>query len=470
MRGQGISANNIIYCICVKLIIYINEFNFRLQITILITIAEIQKSLESISAETLNGTNFNKSEFARRIINYPAMMVPSVQESIIEHIISSLPDNASMLDPFMGASSTLVTSMKYGINVSGQDINPLSILISQVKTNIYNNDIVEQFGDVLKSISRSWSTKPDVEFRNIDKWFKKEVQIELSQIARAVKRSDNLYFRKFCWVTLAEVIRLTSNDRTSTFKMHIRPIEEINRRALSPTQYFAKIGRRSINDLLNLKSVLQEKKLIINDSYSKDVEVFWGDSKNELMTNRLHNLLVTSPPYGDNHTTVTYGQFSYLPLQWIPANDIDDYINFDYRSVIQSIDSKSLGGKKSDNYSEIEEGLFAKSNTLKLFFDSMNKEESLKAKKVVVFLKDLEMTIDNSLNKLTNSAYLVWTVGNRNVNNRVVENDKIITELMDSKGVNLVSNLERDILGKRMPEKNNFSKMMSKEKILIFKK
>lgn len=433
------------------------------------TTAEIQKSLESISAETLNGTNFNKNEFARRIINYPAMMVPSVQESIIKHLISSLPENASMIDPFMGASSTLVTSMKYGINVSGQDINPLSILISQVKTNIYNKNIIEQFEDVLKSISRSWSTKPDVEFRNIDKWFKKNVQIELSQIARAIKRSDDLYFRKFCWVTLAEVIRLTSNDRTSTFKMHIRPIEEINRRKLSPTQYFEKIGRRSINDLLNLRSVLQEKELIINDSYSKEIEVNWGDSKKELVTNRLHNLLVTSPPYGDNHTTVTYGQFSYLPLQWIPVNDIDENINFDYLTVIQSIDSKSLGGKKADNYNEIEEELFSKSNTLKLFFDSMNKEETIKARKVVVFLKDLEMTINNSLDKLTANAYLAWTVGNRNVNNRVVENDKIITELMDSKGVNLVSNLERNILDKRMPEKNNFSKTMSKEKILIFK-
>lgn len=435
----------------------------------MISIAEIQKSLESISVETLNGINFNKSEFARRIINYPAMMVPSVQESIIKHLISSLPDNASMIDPFMGASSTLVTSMKYGINVSGQDINPLSILISQVKTNIYKANIIEQFEELLSSISRSWSTKPDVEFKNIDKWFKKDVQIELSQIARAIKRSNDLYFRKFCWVTLAEVIRLTSNDRTSTFKMHIRPIEEINRRALSPNQYFEKIGRRSINDLLNMKLVLQERGLIVNDDYSRNIEVNWGDSKQELVTNRLHNLLVTSPPYGDNHTTVTYGQFSYLPLQWIPTKDIHENINFDYLTVIQSIDSNSLGGKKADNYKEIEEDLFVKSKTLKLFFDGMNKEETFKARKVVVFLKDLEMTIDNSLVKLTDNAYLVWTVGNRNVNNRVVENDKIITEIMDSKNVNLVSNLERDILDKRMPEKNNFSKTMSKEKILIFK-
>lgn len=431
----------------------------------------IKESLESISAETLNGTNFNKNDFARRIINYPAMMVPSVQDSIIKHLVSSLPDNASMIDPFMGASSTLVTSMKYGINVSGQDINPLSILISQVKTNIYSNNILKQFEDLLKSISRSRSTKPDVEFKNIDKWFKKEVQIELSQITRAIKRSEDLFFRKFCWVTLAEVIRLSSNDRTSTFKMHIRPLDEINRRTISPFQYFMKIGKRSIEDLLNLKSVLNKKKFIYEDSYTGNVEIKWGDSKKGLETVRKHNLLVTSPPYGDNHTTVTYGQFSYLPLQWIPTKDIDESINFDYLSVIQSIDSNSLGGKKADNnYNEIEESLFSKSKTLKSFFENLKKEEYLKAKKVVIFLNDLDITIDNSLLKLTSEAFLVWTVGNRSVINKVVENDAILKELMYSKGITHITDLNRNILDKRMPEKNNFSKTMNKEKILIFKK
>jgi hypothetical protein len=35
--------------------------------------------------------------------------------------------------------------------------------------------------------------------------------------------------------------------------------------------------------------------------------------------------------------------------------------------------------------------------------------------------------------------------------------------------VKLITDLDRDILGKRMPGRNNFSITMSKEKILIFK-
>jgi hypothetical protein len=44
---------------------------------------QIKESLSSISIEILNGLNYDRSEFARNILNYPAMMVPSVQEPII---------------------------------------------------------------------------------------------------------------------------------------------------------------------------------------------------------------------------------------------------------------------------------------------------------------------------------------------------------------------------------------------------
>ena len=40
---------------------------------------------------------------------------------------------------------------------------------------------------------------------------------------------------------------------------------------------------------------------------------------------------------------------------------------------------------------------------------------------------------------------------------------------MHQKGVNIFTDLEREILSKRMPGRNNFSETMSKEKILIFK-
>jgi hypothetical protein len=431
---------------------------------------EIKKTLGEISSEVLNGQNYCRNEYARSILNYPAMMVPSVQEPIIKGLSEAFQGEVSLLDPFMGASNTLVTGMKYGLNVFGQDINPLSLLVSQVKTSFYDLDELKSAEASLKFIVDSdCSATKEINISNIDKWFKVEIQIELSKLCRAIRKEPCLKIRKFLWVTLAEIIRLTSNDRTSTFKMHIRSLIDIQNRNLSAIEYFFTVLKRNIKDINDFCSVLTQNGLIENRQYKKKAEVVWGNSVNGLNTQKTFDLLVTSPPYGDNHTTVTYGQFSFLPLQWIPVDDIDDKITINYLRTTQEIDTYSLGGKMINSFKEKEDELFSKSQSLKQLFELFNQEETKRARKVINFIHDLDKSIDIMLPKLRKGAFMVWTIGNRNVNKRVVRNDLILMELLQSKGIELLTDLERDILSKRMPSRNNFSDTMSKEKILIFK-
>ena len=434
-------------------------------------IKNIKRNIKAISSETLNGENYSRNDFARSILNYPAMMVPSVQEPIIAKLSDALNKNVSLLDPFMGASNTLVTGMKYGMNVFGQDINPLAILLSQVKTSFYQNEeLVDAEKRVISTINGDTSDAIEISFINIDKWFTKDIQVELSKIYRAIRREPNLKIRKFFWVALAETIRLTSNDRTSTFKMHMRPIEEINSRQISAIKTFTSVSKKNIKNISDYISVLIQNGHIKKGKYVKNTDVVWGDTNSEIKTKKTFNLLVTSPPYGDNQTTVTSGQFSYLPLQWIPVEDIDDSIAIDYLKTAQSIDNKSLGGQVKESINEIEERVFEKSKTLKKFITQFKDTERKKAEKVTRFINDLDNSIDKMLPRMRKDSFLVWTIGNRNVNKQVVQNDLILKELFTHKGISLFTDLEREILSKRMPGRNNFSNMMSKEKIIIFKK
>ena len=150
---------------------------------------KIKRNIRSISSEVLNGENYSRSDFARSLLNYPAMMVPSVQEPIIEELSDVLNNEVSLLDPFMGASNTLVTGMKYGMNVFGQDINPLSLLLSQVKTTYYlKEELDEAEARIINYINIDQSHFIEVTFPNIDKWFTKNVQIDLSKIFRAINK------------------------------------------------------------------------------------------------------------------------------------------------------------------------------------------------------------------------------------------------------------------------------------------
>jgi hypothetical protein len=428
-------------------------------------------NIKSISSETLNGKHYLRNDFARSILNYPAMMVPSVQEPIIEHLSMALNGNVSLLDPFMGASNTLVTGMKYGMNVYGQDINPLSILISQVKTTFYSIDeLIEAEQRIINFINSDKSSCIEVSFANKDKWFTKNSQIELSKIHRAIRKVPSLKIRKFFWVAIAETVRLTSNDRTSTFKMHMRPLEEISLRKTSSISTFLNVSHKNIKNICEYNTVLVKNGYIKNEQYIKNAEVVWGDTNSGIKTRKTFNLLVTSPPYGDNQTTVTYGQFSYLPLQWIPMEDIDEKIELDYLKTTQEIDSKSLGGQSKKSIKEIEEIIFEKSRTLKKFVNQFKDVERKKAEKVTRFIFDLDCSIDKILPRMRKNSFLAWTIGNRNVNKKIVRNDLILNELFQSKKIKLFTDLEREILSKRMPGRNNFSNTMSKERILIYKK
>lgn len=432
-----------------------------------------KKTIQSISSKVLNGENYSRSDFARSILNYPAMMVPSVQEPIIERLAQTINEkkDISLIDPFMGAANTLVTGMKYGMNVFGQDINPLSILISQVKTNIYDHsELIEAEKRINENVSKDRARRVEITFKGIDKWFTPSHQSELSKIRRSILKEDNPQVRKLFWVALAETIRLTSNDRTSTFKMHMRSLEEIRLREISVIATFFNVTRKNIKNLSDYNSVLKYYNLVQKGKYCKNAEVVWGDSKEDIKTKKKFDLLVTSPPYGDNQTTVTYGQFSYLPLQWIPIEEIDSKIKIDYLKTTQEIDAKSLGGIQLEKINYIEEQIFPKSRTLKRFINQFSDNEKKKAEKVTRFINDLDKCIDNMLPKMKPNSFLVWTIGNRNVNRQEVQNDLILKELFTNKGIALFTGLEREILSKRMPGRNNFSNMMSREKILIFKK
>jgi hypothetical protein len=435
------------------------------------TDTDIINSLKNIDPNVLNGIVHERSDFVHRFFQYPAMMVPLSQEAVVGIISKFLPKDARMMDPFMGSSTSLIIGMEYGFNCFGQDINPLAILISKVKTGLLDNEkFLRGYNLIARQIKEDSSNYIEVDFPNIDKWFTTNVQIELSKIKRSIIKVRDLEVRRFFWVILAETVRITSNDRTSTYKLHQRSLKDLKKRNHSPIDEFSKMSIRSINDIKLFRKKLEEKKLLKDNRYVNNIRICWGDTLKSINTNLKYNLLVSSPPYGDNHTTVTYGQHAYLPLQWIPLKDIDENLNHDFLRTTQEIDRISLGGTIDKQVIKQREFLFNKTNTLCDFYYSFDEFSRKKVNKSIAFFYDFDVTLNNIIEKLEKNAFLIWTIGNRHVAKKELRNDLILTELLENKGINLISEVEREILFKRMPSRNNISNTMSKEKILVFRK
>jgi hypothetical protein len=408
-------------------------------------------------------------EHGHGLFHYPAMMVPQVARALLEQICSVHPQVEEVGDPFMGSGTVLTESMNKGLCFSGTDINPLAILLCQVKAGPFELEKLEEKAEkVVAKIESDVSCKVEVDFANRDKWFRTDVQVELSKIRRAILKEKLLWVRRFFWVCLAESVRYSSNSRTSTYKLHTRTEEEISNRAVNAIELFKKAVNRNLVHMENQADNLEKKDLLDSGNYNQKVVLQLGDIR-QLEANGCCDVILTSPPYGDNTTTVPYGQYSYLPLQWIKMTDIDHTINGEWLSSTHAIDSRSLGGSKRLLENDIND-LSEKSPAYKRCVEQLENEPKDRVKRVTSFFRDLNDCLKNILSSLRPGGVMAWALGNRKVGGIRVPLDEVLSELMIDHGVTPIYEIQRSISSKRMAPKNNIADTISKESILVMRK
>ncbi|TIT67481.1 MAG: hypothetical protein E5W90_06120 [Mesorhizobium sp.] len=414
----------------------------------------------------------DRNDSAHNIFQYPAMMVPKVQRRLLGAVLDVRPGITSIYDPFVGSGTSLVSGMHYGLNAYGNDINPLAVLLSRVRTAqrieanvglIAEQVVVEAEADGKRNIETA--------LKNHKKWFHDEVAQELSRLRRSIRRCRDLWVRRFLWVTLAETVRLASNDRTSTYKLHVRPAEEVEKRKLSPFEIFKHLARENCSSILTFRKHLADTNRVTNDTYKSDTNVVLCDTRKASANwpAGVFDLIMTSPPYGDNLTTVTYGQHSYLPLHWIDFNDIDEQADASAVRTTHELDARSLGGSiRGSTWGE--EELFESSVHLKHFAESLTSRPSDARTRLIRFYGDFAESITTIVNLLAHDSYMIWTVGNRNISGLQVPTDIVLSELIEKQNCKIVTTLTRQIHHKRMPHRNASSATMKEEKILLVRK
>lgn len=399
---------------------------------------------------------------------YPAMMVPAMQRQILSHLRQD-PRVKVVIDPFVGSGTMLSESMAVGLDFIGIDINPLAVLLCQVKAGPYYPSALEEKAKQLKRfVEADRSNRIETDLPNRDKWFTKPVQIRLSRLRRAIALDPAPWARRFFWAALAETVRLCSNSRTSTYKLHIRSKEDLSSRKVEATAVFFSILRRNTTIYSATTKRLTEIGRLRSGHYQGDTEIRLGDIRNQ--TGLSGDVVITSPPYGDNHTTVPYGQSAYLPLHWIDLEDVDAKAERHLVST-HEIDYRSLGGSRSISVEEVEV-LTSRSPSLGRFLERVPRRDLSRLNHVSAFVRDLDNSLTSIMTMLDGNGHLVWTVGNRKVLGRRVPLDLILTELLSDMGADLVDTISRSIPGtrKRMPRRNGVDTTIRKESVLVFQK
>lgn len=425
--------------------------------------------------------NIDTSELVHGIHNYPAMMIYPISRTLLQ-VMNSIKKVDSLFDPFTGSGTVLVEGINANINnIYGNDLNPLARLISKVKTTLINKDDLikeknsfdsrlsieySKYNNCIEKIDlymieekklsltskEGWgSNAPEYlleyykinniekdipNFNNLGFWFKPKVILELQIIKEEIKKIRNENIRNIFLVAFSETIRIVSNRRNGEFKMYRMQPEKVEKFKPNVKLEFEKILNRNIQKHISFSEQ--------NKQYTGNIYIY-NDNAKDLpnIPNNSIDLIITSPPYGDSKTTVAYGEFSRLSLQWLELYGIDE-------NTIKSIDRNLMGGNKKVLKNE-----YLNSNTFNSSYEKIYKIDEKRAKDVYAFYYDLEKIIETLSKKMKKNGYQFWVVGNRTVKLENLKTDIIIREMSKKYGITYLCTIDRNILNKVMPSKNS---------------
>jgi hypothetical protein len=433
---------------------------------------ELASCLEDLAAANRDYWSFADNgdrDYLHSLFRYPAMMVPRLQRELLRTCISWDPTIERIYDPFVGAGTIMTEAMLLGRSFVGADINPLAILICRAKSEFLDAPSLER--DLIRMLDHVDSDvcdEIDIEFPYMNKWFEPHVLKGLCRLRRAIVSRRYRRTRRFWWVVLAETMRLVSNSRTSTVKLHLRPASEIENRP-DPVARFREIAERSVGLVAAQQAILEADEFLVNGVYQREIELKVADVRGHVIEPA--DLLMSSPPYGDNHTTVTYGQASYLALQWIPSGDIADGVNPALTATTHSTDTASLGGARSKLAVRDAERALDRSPTLRRSMDELKDQPLDRRTRVAAFFRDFDFALDSVIDNLRPGAIMLWTVGDRSVGGRRIPMALVLRQLLGTRA-EYVTDLNRSIPAatKRMPTRNALTSTMGSETILVLRK
>lgn len=399
----------------------------------------------------------NTKEYTHCYHTYPAMMIPQVARTLIKEY---KPEGRFelLLDPYMGSGTSLVEASLVGINSIGTDINPLARMMGKVKTTHYSTaDILRIFRDIQSDLIFYDQSK--VANRNFDRisnysfWYSEDSLFKLSYLQQLIELYTTSKTKDFFFLALSEVIREVSFTRNSEFKRY--KMNAINLEKFNPDTF--KLFEKKVDR--NLKGLAAYNKDANNEATAK---IYGFNSTIEIPNNIIEensvDMVVTSPPYGDSHTTVAYGQFSRWALEWFAfehAKDLDRYL---------------MGGNKA------KEEVFP-TKSIRKELDTIKNADIKRYEEVIGFLNDYCLSIQHVAKVVRCGGIVCYVVGNRKVKGVQIPLDYFTTEVFESCGFKHEITIVREIPNKRMPTKTSPTNIpgvkvstMSNEYIVILRK
>lgn len=426
----------------------------------IITHEVIESAVITYRAPVLQGEDwdFKKADtqyMVHGLHPYPARMIPQIAQRLVKRY--SQPDDL-ILDPFCGAGTVSSECRLRKRNCIGIDINPLAVLLAKVKSiQVDRHRLHKQIGPLLKKVKEDIDrsrkgkirvTVPCFADTNIEHWFKDYVINELSTILQRVQGIEDANVRDFFRLCFSLTMFKVSNIARSIQDSYLKALPKDKVRKYKPNVHvtFRNIVIESMKRISKFSEACSPSK-------GNWTQVFLGDAKKLPLASGNIDLIVTSPPYGEEKNTTAYMRWAKLVLFW-----------FGYTPVtIRKLQKGTLGSKIAPLRT-------TSSETLNKTIDEIAKKDLRRAKDVASFCLDFFKCLEEMHRVLRKDCCCCIVIGNRSARGIRVPMDAITKEFGRDVGFEHVRTYHRRIPLKVQPHRDYKVEMINRENVIILKK
>ncbi len=424
--------------------------------------------LDSRSAVTC----FKYGERATHSIHpYPAKLLPQIPHLLLSsHALA--PPGSNIVDPFCGSGTVLLEAAAAGHRSAGTDVNPLAVLISQVKTTPIDPQRLRRAALRLSNrIDRGLrSERPDVV--NLGHWYSRRAVDQLRVVREAIDRTRDEDLRAFFEISFSVCtrrvsradprvsvpVRLKKNHYPEGHPLHSRTAARLKPgRRLDVFGTFSRsldANIRRMENLWNEFPALPRATILGGDarrlmqSLSSDLPLAdgWAD------------LVLTSPPYGGAQK---YIRASSLSLGWL---------RLCHPAALSELERASIGRehfRKADLLELPKTGHRALDRRLR----AVRRDDNLRAILFATYLIEMRQAISEAWRILRDSGHLVLVSGDNELRGSHLPTSRILRDLAKDIGFD-VRLVLRDRIRSRglLTKRHAAASVIAEEQITIFRK
>lgn len=397
---------------------------------------------------------------------YPGKFIPQIPEWAISNYLND--EKQIVLDPFVGSGTSLVESTVLGHDSFGIDIDPLSCLISKVKSTPLDPTQFLIISDWIMNNKETSAAEFMPEIDNLSHWFTNDAITKLSKLRTLIDKIPIIfkdvinisdYYDAFI-IAFSGIIRRVSNADNQSQKTYVS-----GTKPKKPAEVYSLFGKQ-LGIFLN---GFREFQLLWNNKAKANIFKSNGDADFSKLIPKKIDLIVTSPPY---IKSIDYVYNQMVELFWV-----GDLFSMNTQTK-QNKKRKLYTGTTLVPKKEFSNFFIEKRSLgIPLMDDSIKKvlEDKKNGEKhayiIYKYFEFMEQHFKSSKTIMNDGAYYIMAIGNSTVSNVEINTATILIQLAEKHGLMLESRWSYIIKNHFMGfDRGNRGGKINVDHVLILKK